>query len=177
MSNEKLFRTAGWGAFASALLNLGALVSYPLGLGFFGGVLETLGLLLLIFVFYALYVAHRSESKGLSLAGLVVSIVVIVVDVFVMITNGPAFLAKLWYLLISLPFLIFGYLAYQSAKLPRRLAVVALVAGVFLLISGVGGFIAGPDFADNVSLIGFLAMFVWQFWLWRVLSSKKFAEA
>jgi hypothetical protein len=177
MTNNKLFRTAGWCALASALLMLAAFISFPLGAGMIGGVLEILGLLVLIFVFYALYVAHRSEAKGLSLAGFILVVAAIVVDVYSMINNGPPFLYNLWYLLLSLPFLIFGFLAYKSTRMPRGLAVLALVAGIFFFIAGVCGFIVGTDFADNVSLIAILAMFVWQFWLWRVFLSKKFASA
>jgi hypothetical protein len=177
MTGNKLFKTAGWCALAGGLLMLAAFISFPLGAGMFGGILEILGLLVLIFVFYALYVIHRVQSAGLSLAGLILGIAAIVVDVYSMINNGPVFLYNLWYTLLAAPFLIFGYLAYQNARMPRGLAVVALVAGVLFLVSGIGGFVAGTDFADNVSLIPFLLMFVWIFWLWRVFWSKSFADA
>jgi len=177
MTDNKFFRVAGWVTLVSALLMLAAFVSFPLGAGMVGGVLEILGLLGLIFVFYALNVTHRSQAKGLSLAGFILGVAAIAVDVYAMVNNGPPFLSNLWYFLFSLPFLIFGYLAFKGTKMPRGLAVVALVAGVFFLIAGVGGFLTGPDFADNISLIAILAMFVWQFWLWRIFLSKKFATA
>ena len=66
MTDNKFFRVAGWVTLVSALLMLAAFVSFPLGAGMVGGVLEILGLLGLIFVFYALNVAHRSQAKGLS---------------------------------------------------------------------------------------------------------------
>jgi hypothetical protein len=176
MSNAKLFHTAGWGALASAVLMLAAIVSFMI-VPMLGGVLETLALLLLIFVFYALHVAYSAKAKGLSLAGLALGIAAVVVDLFSMANYGNAFLSNLWYVLFSLPFLIFGYLAYRDSRMPRGLAIAALLAGVFFLVSGVGGFFMGTDFADNLSLIAILAMLVWLFWLWRVFWSKKFSAA
>jgi hypothetical protein len=177
MTENKLFRLTGWCALFGVLFMLAAMVSFPLGAGTLGGILEILFLLLLIIVFYGLYVAHRSESAGLALAGLLLLILAIGVDIVSMQNYGNALLGNLWYTLLSLPFLIYGFLAYRSARMPRGLAVVALLAGIFFFISGVGGFLVNPDFADNVSLISFLLMLVWLVWLWRVFLSKKFAAA
>jgi len=177
MTNNKFFRNAGWCALVSALLMLAAFISFPLGAGMIGGVLEILGLLVFIFVFYALFVTHRADSAGLSLAGLIFAVAAIAIDIFVMINNGPSFLYNLWYLLLSLPFLVFGYLALRGTRLPRGLAALSLLAGVIFLISGISGFLVSADLADSISLFAILAMFVWQFWLWRVFWSKGFAAA
>lgn len=172
MSNNKLYRIAGWCALGCIVFMIAAMIFFIIAPAA-GGALEILFLLMLAFVFYALFVTHRSESSTLSLAGLVLLGLAIVVDILSMLNYGNAFLSNMWYTLISLPFLIFGYLAFRSSKMPRGLAVVALIAGGFFLISGVGGFLGGQSFADTVSLISILAMAVWLIWLWRVFWSKK----
>lgn len=176
MSNSKFFRTAGWCGLAGAIFFIVAFVTFPLGLGMFGGIFEILSFLATLVVFYGLYLAHRAQAGGLSLAGLVLAVAAILVAIVVLVTNMPA-LANLWYLLLSLPFLIFGYLAYRSNKMPRGLAIVELLAGAIFLVAGVGGYIAGPGFADSLSLFAELLMLAWLFWTWRVFWSKKFAAA
>jgi hypothetical protein len=176
MTNNNLFRIAGWCALAGAVSMVLAVVSFMI-VPVLGGILEILFLLLLIVVFYALYVAHSSESGVLSLVGLILLIAAIVVDVVSMQNYGSTFLSNLWYLLFSFPFLIFGFLAWRSNRMPRGLAVVALLAGVTYFISGVGGFLGSQALAENVSSLSILFVLVWLVWLWRVFLSKKFAAA
>ena len=176
MSNTKLFRIAGWCALVAALSMLAAVVFFMIA-PTVGGILEILFLLLLIVIFYALYVAHRSESKGLSLAGLILLIAAILVDVVSMQNYGNITLGNLWYLLFSLPFLIFGFLAFRSSRMPRGLAVLALLAGVTYFIAAVGGFLGSQAIAENVSSISILFVLAWLVWLWRVFLSKKMAAA
>ena len=181
MSNNKLFRTAGWCALVGALSMILAVVSFIFSgaapfAGMVGMIFEIIGLLLLIFVFYALSVAHRSESKWLGLAGMLLMIAAIVVDV-VDQQNSSTFLSGLWYLLFSLPFLIFGFLAFRSARMPRGLAVLALLAGVIGFVAGVAGWLVSLDMADNLNTLSIPFMLAWEVWLWRVLISNKFAAA
>lgn len=172
MTNNKFFRIAGRCALAGAILFIAAIVSFPLGLGMLGGIFEILSFLAVVVVFYGLYLFHSNEAKGLSLAGISLAVSAIIFAIVVLIANLPA-LANIWYLLLALPFLIFGFLAYRNDRMPRGLAIVELLAGALFLVAGVGGFFAGPDFADSVSLFAELLMLVWLFWLWRVFSSKK----
>jgi hypothetical protein len=102
---------------------------------------------------------------------LIAAIVVDVVDQ----QNSSTFLSGLWYLLFSLPFLIFGFLAFRSARMPRGLAVLALLAGVIGFIAGVAGWLVSLDMADNLNTLSIPFMLAWEVWLWRVLVSKKFA--
>jgi hypothetical protein len=172
MSNEKLFRIAGWCALGCVVVMIAALISIMLSPSV-GVFLEILFLLGLIVVFYALYVAHRSEAGKLSLAGLVLAAAAVVVDLLSLLNEGNVFLLSLWYVLISLAFLIIGYLAWRSSKMPRGVAVAALVAGAFSLITGLGGFLGSESFNSVVRLLAVLAMLVWLIWLWRVFWSKK----
>jgi hypothetical protein len=176
MTNNNLFRTAGWSALAGAIIMVVAMVSFMLA-PMLGGILEFLFLLLLIYIFCALYVVHRSESKGLSLAGLVLLVAAVVADVISMQNYGNTFLSNLWYLLFSFPFLIFGFLAWRSDRMPRGLAVLALLAGATYFISAVGGLLGSQAIAEGVSTLSILFVLVWLVWLWQVFLSKKFAVA
>jgi len=178
MTNNKLFRTAGWCALVGAILLPLAMVLFILSgtaplAGMIGMIFEILSLLLLVFVFYALSIAHRSESKWLGFAGMIIMIAAIVVDV-VSQQNGSTFLFGLWYLLFSLPFLIFGYLAFRSAQMPRVLAVLVLLAGGITFAAGIFGLLGNPDMADSLQTFSIPFMLAWEVWLWRVLWSKKF---
>ncbi len=177
MSNNKFFRIAGWCALAGALTMVAAVISFMLSTGspaagMIGGILEYISLLLMIFVFYALYVALRPESKILSLVGLILLIAAIVVDIVANISYGNTTLGNLWYLLLSLPFLIYGYLSFRSARISRGFAIVGLLTGVTYFVAGLGGFLGSQNLADSVSSISAILMLVWELWVWRVLLSK-----
>jgi hypothetical protein len=181
MENNKLFRTAGWCALASAICLPLAMVSFMLSgtapiAGMVGMIFEVISLLLLVFVFYELSVAHRSESKWLGFAGMIIMVVAIVVDVVSQQINST-FLFGLWYLLYSVPFLIFGYLAFRSDRMPRGLAVLVLLAGVITFIAGVVGLLGNPGLADSIQTFSIPFSLAWEIWLWRVLVSKKFTAA
>ena len=128
-------------------------------------------------VFCALYVAHRSESAGLSLAGLVSWIPAAVVDIASLANPANTLLYAVDSLLFSLPFLIFGFLAYRCARMPRGLGLIGLLTGVVWLISGAASFIGSTTIGMVASLGGFALMLVWLVWLWRVFSSGRLATA
>jgi hypothetical protein len=176
MSNNRLFRIAGWCALATLLLMVAAIVAFPLGAGTAGGALELTSFLGLTVVFYALYVEHRAESPGLSHVALVVWFPAAAVDVVSMAKYGNSFLGGLWYTLFSVPFLIFGLLAWRSTKMPRGLAIVALLTGVTYFVSGVSGLLGSQTIADNVSLIPTLSTLVWLGWMSRVFLSGRLAD-
>jgi hypothetical protein len=181
MNNNRLFRTAGWCALASAIGIPFAMVLFiysgnaPFA-GMVGMIFEIISMMLLVFVFYTLSVAHRSESKWLGFAGMILFIVSIVVDIVSQQVQS-AFLFGLFYLLFSMPYLIFGYLALRSTRIPRGLAVLALLAGGFNFIAGVFGILGNPTMADSLQSFSILFMLAWAVWLWRVLVSNKFAAA
>jgi len=179
MENNRLFRTAGWCAFASALFMVLAMLSFIFAgaapsAGMVGMSFEVISLLLLVFVFYALAVAHQPESKWLGFTGVILLVVALIVDIVSQQVNNTM-LFGLWYLLFSLPFLIFGYLGFRSAWMPRVLAILALLAGLTYFIAGVVGLLGNSNLADSISTLSILFVLVWSVWLWRVLISKKFA--
>jgi hypothetical protein len=175
MNNSKFYRIAGWCALVVALLML-AIHVVPAGAAGIELIFTIAILLGLTFVFYVLYVAYRAESAGLSLAGLVLWILAFGLNLIGLVTNlvNP-FLSNVGSLLWSLPFLIFGFLAYRSFKMPRGLAVVTLLTGTVYLILGAAGFMGSETFINWGNLVGDVFMLVWLVWLWRVFWSDKFA--
>jgi hypothetical protein len=179
MTNNNLFRTSGWCALASVILIPVAMVCFifsgtaPIA-GMVGMIFEILSMLLLVFVFYALSVVHRPESKWLGFAGLILFIASIVVDL-VSQQHQSTFLFGLFYLLFSMPYLIFGFLAWRSARMPRGLAVLALLAGGITFVAGVVGLLGNAEMADSLQSFSILFMLAWGVWLGVIFLSKKFA--
>jgi hypothetical protein len=178
MSNNNLFRIAGWCAILSVLLMGSFFVASSIApTSPVAVILAFLGVAAITLVFYALYVVHRSESAGLSLAGLVLWVLAGVLDITSLLNPTNTILYAADSLLFSLPFLIFGFLAYRSAKMPRGLAWMALLSGVFWLIAGAASFIGSPSIGMVASLGGFAFLLAWLIWLWRVFWSGKLATA
>jgi hypothetical protein len=176
MSNSKFIRSAGWWAFASAVILILAFVALYIAPSV-GEILTIVFFLSLSLIFYALYVVFRSGSKGLSLLGLLLAILAIVFSIAANLNEDNVTLSYLLYSILSLPFLIFGYLAFRSTRLSRGLAVVTLLTGVAYLISGVGGLLGSQSIFGTVSTLSTLLMLVWLFWFWRVFVSRKMAES
>jgi len=177
MSNNKLFRAAGWCALLVGLLML-AIHGVPSGTSNTVGMIMEMGIMLgLTLVFYTLYVAHRAESAGLSLAGLISWILAFGLNLISTVSNLGTFLGTVGSLLWLLPFLIFGFLAYRSDRLPRGLAVAAFLSGISLLIATVAGMMGSDAVVNVVSLVADIFMLVWVGWLGVVLLSKKFNVA
>jgi hypothetical protein len=178
MANKNLFRIAGWCALVTGVIMV-AFHVVPAGLPVIVGmVLSIVDLLGLTIVFYALYVAHRAESAGLSLAGLILWLLAFVLNLIGLLTSlvNP-FLSNVGSLLWALPFLIFGVLALRSASMPRGLAVLALLTGAVFLILGVAGFMGSAAIVDGGNLVADILMLAWIVWLGILFLSKKFATA
>jgi hypothetical protein len=177
MKNNQFFRIAGWCALVVALLML-AIHVVPSGAPGIVGLILTIAILLgLTFVFYALYVAHRTESAGLSLAGLILWILAFGLNLISLVSNVSTFLGYVGSLFWLLPFLIFGFLAYRSNRMPRGLAVVAFLAGISLLIATVAGMMGSEGVVNVVALVADIFMLLWLVWLGVVFLSKKFTAA
>ena len=178
MPNKNLFRIAGWSALLIILINVLDMLIFPSGKATGAElVIEIVLMLVFTLVFYALYVAHRAESAGLSLAGLILWFPAFGVNLAAMFNFNNTFLGTLGTLLMSLPFLIFGFLAYRSSRMPRGLAVVTLLAGVLYLITGVSELMRIASVAEFGGLVSAILMLVWAVWLCVVFVSKKFTAA
>jgi hypothetical protein len=177
MKNNQFFRVAGWCALVTALLMVGIHL-VPSGTSSFLGSVVSIGTLLgLTIVFYSLYVAHRSQSAGLSLVGLISWVLAFGLNLISMVINIGTFLGYLGSLFWVLPFLIFGFLAYRSDRMPSGLAVVAFLSGISLLVAIVAGLMGNEAVVNIVSLVADIFMLVWLVWLGIVFLSGKFAAA
>jgi hypothetical protein len=178
MSDNRLFRIAGWCAILAALIMVSFLVLSSIApTSAVGMILATIGVLLMTGVFYALYVVHCPESAGLSLAGLVLWILAAAVDIASLANPDNTLLYAADSLLFALPFLIFGFLSYPSAKMPHALGLIALLTGVVWVIAGAASFVGSTAVGMVASLGAFALMLVWLVWLWRVFSSGRLATA
>jgi hypothetical protein len=174
MSNNNLFRIAGWCALLTVLLtvvSLGIFTASPTSS--LAVILTMVGVVVLTPVFYALYVVHRSESAGLSLAGLVLWIAAAVLQIISLANPTNSALYAVAGMAFALPILIFGFLAYRSTRIPRGLAVVVLLTGVVWLIAGAISFNGQTTLAVVTNLVATVVWLVWLVWLWRVLTSQK----
>lgn len=178
MSNNSLYRTAGWCALLTALLTVVVFVIFTVApTSSLTLILGVVSLLVMTLVFYALYVAHRSESAGLSLAGLILWIVAGVANIASLANPTNNALYAVSTMAFAVPILIFGFLAYRSPKMPRGLAVVALLTGVVWGLAGAVSFNGPTDIAMAANLAATVFWLVWLVWLWRVFSSGKLAAA
>jgi hypothetical protein len=177
MNKNNLYRIAGWCALVTALLTV-LIHLVPSGtLNIVGLILQIVILVGLTFVIYALFIAHRAESAGLSLAGLILGILILGLNLFTLVTNlNNTLINNVGTLLWSLPFLIFGFLAWRSTRMPRGLAVAALLTGISFLIATVAGMMGNEAVVNVVSLVADIFMLVWIVWLGIVFLSKKFAS-
>jgi hypothetical protein len=142
--DNRRVRIAGWCALLSVLTLVGAIFTFAVA-EWLGVALEYISLLMLLVVFYALYVVHRSDSPTLSLAGLILMPVALVADMVGGASDGNATLGNIWYVSFSLPFLVFGFVMFRSARMSRGLAVLALAVGAVYLVAGAGGVPPGLD--------------------------------
>jgi hypothetical protein len=140
-------------------------------------VLASAALLVVTVVFYALYAFHRAESAGLSLAGLVLWIAAAAVNFASLFDMTNNVLYGVASLLFALPLLIFGYLAYRSSRMPRGLAVMALLSGVVWAVTGALSFGGGSSIGLALTLVATIFWVVWLVWLWRVFGSDRLTKS
>lgn len=178
MSNNNLFRIAGWCAILAALLMGSFFVVLSIApTSGIGEILAILGVLVLTPVFYTLYVVHRAESTALSLAGFILWIPAGILDIASLFNPADTLLYAVDSLLFALPFLIFGFLAYRSARMSRGLALMALLSGIAWAIVGVTSFNGSTEIGMVAGLGGFVFMLAWFVGLWRVLLSQRLVTA
>jgi hypothetical protein len=111
MSNNNVFRLAGWCALLAVLLMVSFFVVFSVApTSGIGEILAVIGVFVLTPVFYALYIVHRPESAMLSLAGLILWIPAGILDIASLLNPANTFLYAVDSVVFSLPFFIFGFL-------------------------------------------------------------------
>jgi hypothetical protein len=180
MSNSNLFRIAGYGAILSPVLWIVAL-----GVGALNPALTSPLLVVASIIFlpavYALFVVHRAESFGLALSAALLTAIGLIVGTFAGDPSVPAN-APLYggsSIIMGAGIVLFGWLAYKSTKMPRGLAIAALITGVLTLLGGIT-YLAGIGTTALGNLLNYgliIPYIVWMIWLGRHFLSGKLATA
>jgi hypothetical protein len=179
MSNSNLFRIAGYASILTIVLWLGGFGIGAVNPALIGPVLAIASMVFLVVV-YALYVAHRAESSGLALAAALLTAVGLILSI---LAGDPSTPNNILYAVSSIIFgvgiILFGWLAFNSAQMPRGLAIAALIAGALSLIAGFL-YMGGAGMLDIANLLNFgsiIPFFVWMIWLGRIFLTNKRATA
>lgn len=180
MSNSGLFRMAGYASLVTTLLWI-----VSLGVGSVNPALASPIFAAATIVFmvpvYALYIVHRAQSSGMALGAALLTAVGLIATLF---TGDPAvpanaILYEFSYVVFAIGIVLFGWLAYHSAKMPRGLAIAALVSGVLSLVVAIA-YAGGTGMAEIANLLNYgsnIPFFVWMIWLSLVFLSGKLATA
>jgi hypothetical protein len=178
MSNRDVFRIGGWSALLAALISVAAAVSITVAPDnvTLQAMLTVVGVLILTPVFYALFVAHRAEAAGLSLAGLVLWVVALVPNVVGSIDPKIISLPSAGMAFVP-PFLVFGFLAWRNVSWPNGLAGLLVSAGILFGIAGIVSYSRTTDLGNAIAAIGAILLLVWSLWIWRIFTSEKPAFA
>ena len=180
MSNSNLFRIAGYAAIVSPLLWVVALGSGVVNPALTGTIFAVASIVFLVPV-YALYIVHRAELSGLALGAALLTAIGLIVTLFAGDPAVPAnaTLYGVSAVIFGVGIVLFGWLAYKSTKMPRGLAIIALIAGALSLVSGFA-YLGGPGLLDLANLLNFASIipfFIWMIWLGRLFLSGKLATA
>ena len=177
MSNSNLFRIAGYASILTIVLWLGGFGIGAVNPALIGPVLAIASIVFLVVV-YALYVLHRAESSGLALAAALLTAVGLILSILAGDPNTPN---NIVYAISAVVFgigvMLFGWLAFNSAQMPRGLAIAALLGGALSLIAGFF-YLGGAGMLDLANLLNFgsiIPFFVWMIWLGRLFLAGKLA--
>jgi hypothetical protein len=175
MSNNNFTRIAGIAGILSVVLAVagymttGTTSSMPSG-PLFVTLTVASNLAGIIFV-VGLYLLYRAEAATLSLVAVGVSVVggllFIIIGVFMSydFNNPLLMIADIFVYVVGVP--LFSWLAYQSGKMPRPLAIIGFLAG----LAGLGVYVlklgAGVDAitTPNAPLVGVASIFYYAYFL------------
>ena len=179
MSNQNLFRYAGWSALLSVLFSLGlfgVLMATNGDRGMLFNGIFIIASLFSVIVFYGLYVFHRPQAAMPSLLMLIVGVVGLVLEGF---GSGPGSpLTLLSQALGGVAYLLLGYLGFSNSQMPRGLAISAYAVGALGVLAAVTGIVSSlATVYQAVMGLFLLAWIVWSVWAWRWFVSPKLATA
>ncbi len=159
MSHKSLFRFAGWSAILSVLFSFGMFALIESGRGGLFTIVSIIASLFSVVVFYALYVLHRPQAAGLSLAMLALAVLGLILE---NIGTGPATpLGEITNVIYGVAFLLAGYLGFGHAQMPRWIAICACVAGAACVALGVANALGLEPLAGAAEMLQFVAWIAW----------------
>ena len=176
MSNNNLYRFAGWSAILSIVFSFAMFGLVGEGRNAVFIAVSIIASVFTAIVLYGLYVFHRSQSAVVSLVMLACGVIGLVLENLGTGPEGSLFVLTNG--IYSVAFLLIGYLGFGNAIMPRWLAILAYVCGLATL-GMAGAFALGqPDLGENVfGMFQFLAWVVWSIGICRLFLSSKLAMA
>ena len=181
MSNNNLFRLAGWSAYLSAIATIiGAVtlvIFFSVGdpYGKINDVSSVVIGLTAIVILFALYQLHRSAAPTISLIVFLVGALAMLTAAVVqtlLVINGTNFgmIVTIAFGIFGASLIAFGYLAVVNETLSRGLAWLGIAAGIgYVLV--ITGFILGGENHPLTYLGGAVSVIAyptWSIWLGRV---------
>ncbi|MBL7830818.1 MAG: hypothetical protein JNK41_07320 [Saprospiraceae bacterium] len=173
MVDKKVIQISRWCALSAVVLMVSFLVMISIAPSSSVGVLLAIaGILILTPVFYALYLIHRSESAILSLTGFIIWFPAAALDLASLLNHDNIMIYIIDCFIFSLPLMIFGFLAFKSEKMPNGISLMALLSGIFNLISGVATLYNNKTIGMFTGMGGLVFMLIWFTWLFFILSEN-----
>lgn len=166
MSSNVLARIAGWSSILSVLLFVPAIALTVMNSGKdtpLATVLFLLSTAVLAPIFYALFVFHRARAQTVALIALVLGIISVVAGIIAPTPTSNAMIFNASSVLGGIALVLFSYLGFQNAKMPRALSIIGILLGVVSILSGVlssMGMILG-----SLLLPLFIVWLLWMGWL------------
>lgn len=177
MSDKKVIQIARWCALLAVMLMISFFVIFSIAPeSNIGELLAITGIFILTPVFYALYLIHRSESTTISLVGLIFWFPAGVLDMISLLNHENTTIYAIDSLIFSVPLILFGFLALKSTKMSNGAAIMALLSGVFYLISGIATFFIPGIIGMYSGLGGLVFMLVWFVWLFFIFSKENLID-
>ena len=180
MSTSTLFRVAGYSAIVTLVLWIGGFAIGAVSPALVGPALALAAIIFLV-VIYALYLVHRTESSGLALGATLLTALGMIVSLFAGDPSVPtnAFFYGTCTVVFGVGIVLLAWLAFNSPKMPRGLAIAVLIMGIMSLVAGVF-YLGGAGMLDIANLLNFgsiIPSIVWMLWLGRLFLSGKMATA
>ncbi len=159
MSNNSLFKFAGWSAILSVVFSFAMFAFVDGGRGGMFMVVSIVASVFSAVVFYALYVLHRPQSAGLSMAMLALAVLGLILE---NIGTGPETpLGVVTNIIYGMAFILAGYLGFGNSQMPRWIALCAYVAGAGCIIFGIANAIGQASLANIGELVQFVGWVAW----------------
>lgn len=181
MNTQSLFRYAGIAGLISIVAFFLAF-ALPAMLGEANSalvmVVYAVNLLTSLVPLFALYVIHRSEAPGVSLAAFVAAATSSLLSFGVDPSNLASPLMLTVTVLYAVGALLYGWLGMRSARLPRGIGVTALIVGCLAALAAVAAPAGAVEPAGMLLMAANLAWVVWFVWLsYYFLTTKPLAAA
>lgn len=167
MKSNVLARIAGWSGILSVLAfvaAIGMIVSNSGKDTQLSTVFFLANTVLLAPLFYALFVFYRPQAPTLALIALVLGLISFVAGMIAPTPDSNALIFNTSSVLGGVAIVLFSFLGFQNAKMPRALAIIGVILGIASILSAVLDSI-GEGIFGVVVLPLFIIWALWLSWL------------